>query len=838
MTDRELEDRLRAWYEAEVGVVEAAPIDLREVVAEIPASAPAPLRALPRRRGVTLLAVAALLIVGGALAAGSGLVRFTEDEPPTPSDALLATASPSPAAPTPAGSPPAPTPAPPSNARQGGLIAFVRPVQKATTCRFDETTCPVSRLWIVGSDGTGAHELFPDGTGHQVPLAWSPDGSRLLYAEGATLYLAEPGGGQPEAVDTGCHPPSPETPLTCQADTQVAFSPDGRSIVFVRDSTDKDGYMGPAAIATMDLEQGRVTVLNATSPIGGVRPRWSPDGARIVFSRWGSKDFGGPLEPIPDALLVIDADGENLHQISPPTLDAFEADWSPDGAKIVFVSRNPADPESLVSQEFGDLYTIRPDGSDLQRLTTDGLATAPTWTADGRILFTRGSRGAGDGEAGWWTMDADGANSAFLASVATIGVPPDGVGATHPVWQSVGGPALAALPWTPAAAVVIGPAPPTPSPSAMPDLAPGFSWAGAPIADEDGPLGETATRLADGRVLVTEGCGTVAELYDPATDTFTRTGSLSVNRASKTATLLADGRVLMAGGYDCGRGGEDGIWPTAEIYDPATGTFSPTGSMHTGREFHTATLLADGRVLIAGGYTAPPPAAAGRITLASIRTAESAASVLATAEIFDPATGKFTRTGSMSTFRDHHTATMLDDGRVLVIGGGGEGYASSKSADVYDPATGRFSKTGSLKTGRWLHTATRLADGRVLVLGGRSPQDSVYDSAELYDPRSGKFHSARSMSEARQQHTATLLPDGRVLIAGGYWQKQQQWRVLSSTEIYDPATGDFSPIGSMGTPRSDHTATSLDDGRVLIVGGNDIGHDGGVAVDSAVLYRP
>ncbi len=260
--------------------------------------------------------------------------------------------------------------------------------------------------------------------------------------------------------------------------------------------------------------------------------------------------------------------------------------------------------------------------------------------------------------------------------------------------------------------------------------------------------------------------------------------------------------------------------------------------MTTPREFHTATLLPDGRVLVAGGYTAPPPPTAGGITLASVRTAESATSVLASAEIFDPSTGTFSKTGSMSTFRDHHTATLLRDGRVLVIGGGGEGYASSTSADIYDPTTGTFSKTGSLKTGRWLHTATLLDDGGVLVLGGRSPEDSVYDSAELYDPGSGTFSAAGSMGEGRQQHTATLLADGRVLIAGGYWSDGQEWRVLSSTEMFDPGTGAFSPIGSMGTPRSGHTATRLDDGAVLIVGGSDIGREGGVGVDSAVLYRP
>ena len=125
----------------------------------------------------------------------------------------------------------------------------------------------------------------------------------------------------------------------------------------------------------------------------------------------------------------------------------------------------------------------------------------------------------------------------------------------------------------------------------------------------------------------------------------------------------------------------------------------------------------------------------------------------------------------MSDFRDRHTATLLQDGRVLVVGGGGEGYASRTSVELYDPATGTFSRTGSLKTGRWLHTATLLSDGRVLIAGGRSPNDSTYASAELYDPRTGKFTSTGSMKASRQQHTATLLPDGRVLIAGGFQQK-------------------------------------------------------------------
>jgi hypothetical protein len=157
---------------------------------------------------------------------------------------------------------------------------------------------------------------------------------------------------------------------------------------------------------------------------------------------------------------------------------------------------------------------------------------------------------------------------------------------------------------------------------------------------------------------------------------------------------------------------------------------------------------------------------------------------------------------------------------------------------LYDPATGTFSKTGPMKVGRWLHSATLLADGRVLILGGRSPKDSVYTSAELYDPRSGRFSLAGSMGGGRQQHTATLLGDGRVLITGGYWSDGQNWRVESSTEMYDPATGNFSPVGSMGPRRQGHGATLLSDGRVLIAGGEDIGGSGAVRVSSAVLYQP
>lgn len=828
MTDRELEQRLRARYAAEVPETESAPQQLREALAAIPRTFPAPLRPVSRRRGFTLLAVAAVLLVGGAMAAGSGLLRFTTVTPPVPSNALLTTTEPTA---TDTGDV---TPVPTPNVRPGGLIAFIRSVEKARSCSSirKTTTCPTPRVWVTGTDGRGAHELRPDGMEGQTLLGWSPDGTRLLYAEGSELFVADANGGEPQRVDTGCVTPSPPTPLSCLGDSQVSLSDDGRGIVFVRDIADDGGYGGGTFMATMDLETGRVAVLNSTS-IGGGHPAWSPDGQRIVFYQWGTKDSGNG-DAVNPTLYVIGADGRNLRQVTPVTLAAQDPDWSPDGARIVFIAPNP-DPNAPL-WGYGDIYTVRPDGSDARRLTTDRLSASPSWTADGRILFSRTSGGAGGAAAGWWTMNADGTDPVLLESAKVIGVEPTAISGTRPAWQPLGGSAIVPPPWTPATAVTVGPPAPTPSPTPIPDLAPGFSWAGTTATAEGRPLGDTATLLADGRVLITQACGTATELYDPSTGTYSPTGSPLVVREGKTATRLNDGRVLFTGGSDCAVTGNGAMWASAELYDPATGTFSPTGSMAAPRDQHTATLLADGRVLIVGGMSGPSAASAGGIVLASDRTAD-VDHFLATAEVYDPTTGTFSKTGAMSSPHRGHTATLLQDGRVLVVGNGGESSPSGRIADLYDPTTGKFTKTGSLKSGRWLHTATLLKDGRVLILGGRSPSDAARATAELYDPRSGVFSYAGSMGDARQQHTATLLPDGRVLIAGGYWQNGGPGHDLSSTETYDPRTGNFSPLGSMGEPRDDHIAMLLEDGRVLFVGGYDSGSFTGV-VTSSVVYQP
>ena len=318
----------------------------------------------------------------------------------------------------------------------------------------------------------------------------------------------------------------------------------------------------------------------------------------------------------------------------------------------------------------------------------------------------------------------------------------------------------------------------------------------------------TATLLPNGKVLVAGGDNygppASAELYDPATGTWTATGSLATARSYHTATLLPNGKVLVAGGY--GGNYPPGALASAELYDPATETWTATGSLTNGRYYHTATLLPNGKVLVAGG---------------------SDAENLASAELYDPATGTWTATGNLGTVRFLHKATLLSNGKVLVAGGGN--YDSPlASAELYDPTTGTWSATGSLTTGRTFHTATLLPNGQVLVTGGLNV--GYVGSEELYDPATGTWSAAGSLATARDNHTATLLPNGKVLIAGGGFSGTS----LTSAELYDPATGTWAATGSLNTGRVIHTATLLPDGKVLVAGGADEGT--GLPFASAELY--
>ncbi len=247
------------------------------------------------------------------------------------------------------------------------------------------------------------------------------------------------------------------------------------------------------------------------------------------------------------------------------------------------------------------------------------------------------------------------------------------------------------------------------------------------------------------------------------------------------------------------------VTATAQITIMTAG-FKPIASMKEARELPTATVLQDGRVLVTGGGD------------------NQGNGQLASAELFDPATGAFSTTGSMSTARLRHTSTLLHNGKVLVVGGFDPNGAAVASAELFDSATNTFSVTGSLTTPRAGHTANLLADGRVLVAGGFTGQsDQLTATAEIYDPNTGQFTRSPSLNTARWKHTATLLGNGKLLVVGGFMNYNAS-NATSSAELFDPASGSFSPTANTSDARGDHSATLLSDGRVLIAGGwNNLG---------------
>jgi Kelch motif protein len=315
---------------------------------------------------------------------------------------------------------------------------------------------------------------------------------------------------------------------------------------------------------------------------------------------------------------------------------------------------------------------------------------------------------------------------------------------------------------------------------------------------------------------------------------FIPTGNMITPREGHAATLLPDGKVLITGGHDPTQDPRRNTLASAEVYDPETGVFTPGGNMTTERAHHTATLLLDGRVLIASGQTA---------------------------ELYDPKTSTFTATGKMVVNGLWLSATLLDNGKVLFTRGCSD-YTSEPDPELYDPIAGTFSvvedhlekpktvlellnscgpatslpngkvlfgneiynpstntlnRTGErTKTlGTYQTTATLLTNGRALLTGGID--DVTYSaSAEFYDVSTGLFSIAGKMTRPRADHTATLLRDGTVLLAGG----QLYPGASASAEIYDSGSGTFTATPDMTFPRFFHQATLLMDGRILITGGD------------------
>jgi hypothetical protein len=334
--------------------------------------------------------------------------------------------------------------------------------------------------------------------------------------------------------------------------------------------------------------------------------------------------------------------------------------------------------------------------------------------------------------------------------------------------------------------------------------------------------GHTATLLLSGKVLIAGGGTSSAELFDPAIGSFTPTADMVTSRRDHTATLLPDGRVLIVGGF-IGDVHSNSPTASAEIYDPASGTFTALSDLSrtTQQAVHTATLLNNGKVLIAGigtnarlydpadssfadaaPYSGPAPwsvatatlLADGRVLITGIDVYNSGL-----AQIYDPVTNSFAATGGANVgcgngsmfrpgggicwFIDVNTATLLPDGKALIAGS--DEYELPADAQVYDPSTGIFNGIGNTIAPHEFSTATLLPDGTVLIAGSLLEGGNVDAAVELYNPASSRFVFAGNMISGRYAHTATLLPDGKVLIAGGD---------TSTAEIYHPAALVPSPV--------------------------------------------
>jgi N-acetylneuraminic acid mutarotase len=301
------------------------------------------------------------------------------------------------------------------------------------------------------------------------------------------------------------------------------------------------------------------------------------------------------------------------------------------------------------------------------------------------------------------------------------------------------------------------------------------------------------------------------EIFNPLTETWSYAAQLNIRRVEHQATLLDDGTVLITGGHASSFSGGT-IYNSAEIYDPSTNTMILlSNQMVEARTRHSAVKLQDGRVLILGGH--------------------SHATQYSSAEIYDPYNETFTLVGGMSTVRGGgQSAVLLNSGKVLVVGG-----TSVLTAEIFDPIMNTFNNTGNLNSVRTDPTATLLTDGNVLIVGGGGG-GVIKNTAEVYNPASNTFTLLSStMNTPRHRHEATLLDNGRVLICGGEPSTPTE---LNTAEIFDPFTESFNEVNSLNNARFDFASQKLNDGRILITGGADDTGSGSIAISGAEIFNP
>lgn len=287
-----------------------------------------------------------------------------------------------------------------------------------------------------------------------------------------------------------------------------------------------------------------------------------------------------------------------------------------------------------------------------------------------------------------------------------------------------------------------------------------------------------------------------------------------VPRYNHTATLLPDGRVLVAGGY-VQMGADFPTTATCEIYDPATNSWATTGNVHEARENHAAILLTDGRVLVAGGVG-------------------DAGLPVKSSEVYNPATGTWLQAGPMLTVRKSPKLALLPDGQVLVAGGNGRNLTY---CELFTPATGKWTDTGDLIIGRRTYEMTRLNDGRVVLAGGNLsiPPVSLREDSETYNPATGIWSEVGHLIPGRDQHEQVRLADGRVLAAGGFLGPASAETVTRICDLFDPTANVWTQTRPLVVPRVYFTANLLPDGNVYAVGGSD---DGVEAIASIEEFDP